>query len=52
MYDLIDWLLSLDNNNVVKDYVIVWDDDLPKTVKFFCEENGQKFRKEIEIELD
>lgn len=50
MYDLIDWLLSLDNDNVVKDYVIIWDGGLPKTVKFFCEENGQVFRKEIELD--
>ena len=51
MYCLIDWLLSLDNNNVVKDYVIVWDGGLPKTAKFFCEEeNGQEFK--VEIELD
>ena len=50
MYDLINWLLSLDNDNVVKDYIVIWDGGLPKTVKFFCEENGQEFRKEIELD--
>ena len=50
MYNLIDWLLSLDNNNVVKDYVIVWNGGVPEKVKFFCEENGQEFRKEIELD--
>ena len=49
MYQVIDFLLSLDKDNVVKDYDIKYYNDNTAIVIFYCEDSGEKFVKKIEI---
>ena len=49
MYEAIDFLLSLDNDNVVKNYEIEYYNDNTAIVIFYCEDNGEKFVKKFEI---
>ena len=50
MYQVIDFLLSLDNDNVVKNYEIEYYNDNTAIVIFYCEDNGEKFMKKFELE--
>lgn len=50
MYKVIDFLLSLDNDNVVKNYEIEYYNDNTAIVIFYCEDNGEKFMKKFELE--
>lgn len=47
MHEIIDFLLSLDNDNVVKDYDVEYYSDNITIVTFNCEENGEKFMKKF-----
>ena len=49
MYEVIDFLLSLDKDNVVKNYDIEYYNDNITIVIFYCEDNGEKFVKKIEM---
>lgn len=49
MHEIIDFLLSLDNDNVVKDYDVEYYSDDITIVTFNCEDNGEKFVKKFEI---
>ena len=49
MENIIDFLLSLDNDNVVKKYdIIPYSKDI-STVIFYCEDNGEKFTKKFYV---
>ena len=49
MDNMIDFLLSLDNDNVVKKYdIIPYSKDI-STVIFYCEDNGEKFTKKFYV---
>lgn len=50
MYKVIDFLLSLDNDNVVKNYEIEYYNDNTAIIIFYCEDNGEKFVKKFELE--
>lgn len=47
MYEIIDFLLSLDNDNVVKNYDVEYYSDDITIVTFHCEDNGEKFMKKF-----
>ena len=49
MYDVIDFLLSLDNDNVVKNYDVEYYNDDTIIITFYCEINEEKFVKKFEL---
>ena len=49
MYKVIDFLLSLDNDNIVKDYNVEYYNDDTIIITFYCEDNGEKFVKKFEL---
>ena len=49
MYEVIDFLLSLDNDNVVKNYDVEYYNDDTIIITFYCEINKEKFMKKFEI---
>ena len=49
MYKVIDFLLSLDNDNIVKDYDVEYYNDDTIIITFYCEINEEKFVKKFEL---
>ena len=47
MENIIDFLLSLDNDNVVKKYDVMYLSKNVLTVIFYCEDNGERFTKKF-----